>query len=173
MRFLKQRARCINKSQGHGQFIMNTLNLFTISEIKISYFPKFKASERPLISNSQSCFEIFRNNWDNGDLQYRESFAILLLSRSNKVIGINWISQGGLAGTVADPKMIFQAALKANAASIILAHNHPSGNINPSQNDIDLTKKLVNAGQFLDLPVLDHLIITDSAYFSHADEGLI
>jgi DNA repair protein RadC len=102
-----------------------------------------------------------------------EEFVILCLNRANKVLGYSKISQGGLSGTVADPKVIFQVALKSNASSIILCHNHPSGNTKPSDNDIQLTKKLKKAGEFLELNVLDHLIITSDAYFSFADESLL
>ncbi len=96
---------------------------------------------------------------------------MLLLSRANKVLGFHKVSEGGLSGTVADPKIIFQTALKANSCSIILGHNHPSGNTAPSEADISLTKKLKNAGEFLDLPVLDHIIVTSESYYSFADEN--
>ncbi len=101
-----------------------------------------------------------------------EEFWILLLSRSNEVIKPVQISQGGVSGTVADPKIIFKVAIENLASSIILVHNHPSGNLNPSQADKELTKKLKEAGKLLDIPVLDHLIFTNTSYFSFADEGL-
>lgn len=151
---------------------LSTMNLQNISEIIITYHPKFKASERPKITSSTDAFNIILNQWDN-DIEYRESFAVLLLNRANKCLGITFISKGGLSGTIADPKMIFQAALKANASSIILAHNHPSGNLKPSDNDIKLTKNIKNAGSTLELPVLDHLILSNDAYFSFADESLL
>lgn len=106
------------------------------------------------------------------DLNHEE-FWILLLNRANKVTSKHLISKGGQAGTIADPKIIFNIALENHAASIILAHNHPSGNLKPSHSDIELTKKLRTAGQFLDLPVLDHLIITDQGFLSFADEGIL
>jgi DNA repair protein RadC len=106
------------------------------------------------------------------DLNHEE-FWIVLLSRSNKVLSQHLISKGGQAGTIADPKIIFQTALENHAASLILSHNHPSGNLKPSQADINLTKKLKDAGQLLDIGVLDHVIFTDTSYFSFADEGLI
>lgn len=106
------------------------------------------------------------------DLNHEE-FWILLLNRANKITSKHLISKGGQAGTVADPKIIFNTALENHAAYVILAHNHPSGNLKPSQADIDLTRKLKSAGAFLDIPVLDHLIITDEGFFSFADEGLI
>lgn len=102
-----------------------------------------------------------------------EEFWILILNRANTVITARNISQGGISGTVADPKVIFKAALDERASSIILSHNHPSGNLQPSKNDIDLTKKLKRAGEVLELPVLDHIIFSDQQYFSFADEGLL
>jgi DNA repair protein RadC len=106
------------------------------------------------------------------DLNHEE-FWILLLNRANKVTSKHLVSKGGQAGTIADPKIIFNIALENHAASIILAHNHPSGNLKPSHSDLELTKKLRSAGQFLDLPVLDHLIITDQGFLSFADEGIL
>jgi DNA repair protein RadC len=95
----------------------------------------------------------------------------MLLNRQNKVTGIFTVSLGGIAGTVADPKLIFGCALKAAASGIILAHNHPSGCLQASHADIDLTKKLRDGGKLLDIQILDHIIITGEAYFSFADEG--
>lgn len=106
------------------------------------------------------------------DLNHEE-FWILLLGQNCKVLGKELISRGGLTLTVADPKIIFGVALRYSATNIMLAHNHPSGNLKPSHEDITLTKKIVAAGNLLDIKVLDHLIITDSGYFSFADEGVI
>jgi len=105
------------------------------------------------------------------DLQH-EQFWVLLLNRANEVIRPQQISIGGVSGTVADPKMIFKAAIEHLASSIILIHNHPSGNLTPSQADKDLTKKVKEGGQTLDIPVLDHLIFSDTGHFSFADEGI-
>lgn len=102
-----------------------------------------------------------------------EYFYILLLDRSNKIICHKLISQGGTSATIADAKLIFKHALDHLANAVILIHNHPSGSLSPSQADITLTKKLVTAGKTLEIPVLDHLIITDIAYYSFADEGMI
>jgi len=96
---------------------------------------------------------------------------VLLLNRANRVLGFVKISEGGVSGTVVDPKKIFQIALKANASGIILAHNHPSGNTTPSASDESITAKIVAAGKFLEISVLDHLIITSEQYFSFSDEG--
>ena len=102
-----------------------------------------------------------------------EEFHMLLLNRSNMVIRREFISRGGVAGTVVDPKLIFRSALEHLASSIILCHNHPSGNLKPSPEDIALTRKIKEAGHLLDIAVLDHLIFSDSGYFSFADEGMI
>ncbi|HSZ25726.1 MAG TPA: DNA repair protein RadC [Cytophagaceae bacterium] len=104
------------------------------------------------------------------DLMHEE-FWVILLNRANGVIKKSSISIGGVSGTIADPKLVFKAALENLASAVILVHNHPSGNTNPSEADVKLTKKMVEAGKLLDIAVLDHLIFTDSSYFSFADEG--
>jgi len=109
---------------------------------------------------------------DFADLNHEE-FWMLLLNRANHVKSKHLVSKGGQSGTVADPKIIFKTALEHQAAYIILAHNHPSGNLKPSAEDIKLTKKLVEAGKLLDLLVVDHLILADHSYYSFCDEGLI
>lgn len=106
------------------------------------------------------------------DLNHEE-FWILILNQANYVIGKQLISKGGMAGTVADPKIIFKTALEHNAAYVILSHNHPSGNLKPSQQDVAITRKLVEAGKMLDLYVLDHLIVTNKLFYSFGDNGLI
>jgi DNA repair protein RadC len=126
--------------------------------------------EKPRISKSVDAFEIIRPNLM--DLKHEE-FWLILLNRANRLIRKCMISQGGVAGTVADPKIIFKAALEELACGIILAHNHPSGNLTASQADIDLTKKLSAAGKMLEIQVLDHIILAGQKYFSFADEGLI
>ena len=106
------------------------------------------------------------------DLNHEE-FWILLLNRANHITGKHLISKGGMTGTVADPKIIFKLALEHNAANIVLAHNHPSGNLKPSQEDLNLTRKLVEAGKLLNLYVLDHVIFANRLFYSFGDEGLI
>jgi DNA repair protein RadC len=147
------------------------INLNKISEISISYNPKYKISQCPKITCSTTTYNTLINNWDSGRIQLLEEFKIILLNRSNRIIGISNISIGGISGTVVDPKIIFSTALKANASSIILAHNHPSGNLTPSTADLTITKKIVNAGEMLDIRVLDHLIITTEGYYSMTDKG--
>ena len=128
------------------------------------------AAPRNTITCSRDIYNIIRPNLM--DLPHEE-FWVILLNRANVVMRKTAISRGGVAGTVADPKMIFKEALEQLASSIILVHNPPSGNRNPSAADIQLTKKLKEAGNFLDLPILDHLIFAESGYFSFADEGML
>jgi DNA repair protein RadC len=144
------------------------MNLFSFNEIKVSYTCKRLGPE---ITNSRAIFDLMQPNWL--DIEYTESFYVILLNRGNKVIGVSKISTGSVSGTIADPKKMFQIALKANASALILCHNHPSGNTRPSQNDTRITRQCVEAGKFLDLPVLDHIIVTRAGYFSFADEGML
>lgn len=127
-------------------------------------------NEKPLISSSRDAFDFLQPIFN--DLQH-EQFYLLLLNRSNHVVFHRRISDGGVGATVVDPKILFKVAIDELASSIIIAHNHPSGNLKPSQADISLTNKINEAGKFLDIKLLDHLIVTDSSYFSFADEGLI
>ncbi len=122
------------------------------------------------ITHSRDAFEIFRNTM--GDEPYEE-FWIIMLNKANKVIRKCLISEGGISGTVVDPKKIFKIALDHHASSIILGHNHPSGNIQPSEADQKITRKIKDAGTMLDVAVLDHIIIGDDKYYSFADEGLL
>ncbi len=125
--------------------------------------------KRDKISGSSDVYEIMKPHLL--DLHHEE-FWILLLNRANGVIKKEKISTGGVAGTVADPKIIFKRALEETASGIILVHNHPSGNLKPSQADIDLTKKLREGAKLLDMQVLDHLIFTDNGYYSFGDMGI-
>ena len=124
--------------------------------------------ERKKIGSSRDVFEIFQA--DMADSQYEE-FWILLLNRANKIMKKVKISDGGVSGTVADPKRIFRAALDNMASSIILSHNHPSGNITPSNADVALTRKIVKGADYFDMVVLDHIIIGDGNFYSFADNG--
>ena len=125
-------------------------------------------ADKPQMRSSKDAYQLILPALQ--DLQ-REEFWVLLLNRSNRFIGKYCISTGGVSGTVVDAKVIFKKALESLASSIILCHNHPSGNLKPSQADINITKKLKSAGESLDIEVLDHLIITDQTYYSFADEG--
>ena len=126
--------------------------------------------EKKKITSSRDAFEIMHPLLSDNNY---EEFWIITLNRGNLVKRTIRISEGSLAGTVADPKKIFKLALEDNASSVILCHNHPSGNISPSKKDTEITQKCKNAGLFLDMPVLDHIIIGGDSYFSFADEGLL
>ncbi len=126
--------------------------------------------KKPKITSSTDVYNLIKP--DLLDLSHEE-FWVLLLTRNNQVIKKQLISSGGVSGTVADPKLIFKSALEELASSIILIHNHPSGNLKPSDQDIKLTKKMVEAGRTLEIPVIDHVIFTNEAYFSFADEGIL
>src|SRR5690606_4426305 len=146
---------------------------FEVAEIQLTYKTKVKPSQRPKITSSKDAYEVLLANWDEDKLEFVEQVKVLLLNRANKVLGIYEVSTGGGSGTVADPKLVFAAAIKANASAMILAHNHPSGQIKPSQADINLTKKMVAGGKLLEIPVLDHVIVTGEESYSFADEGLL
>jgi len=146
---------------------------YQLAEIEISYKPAFKAANRPQIDCAGSAYQIMLENWSEDRIELLEEFKVLLLNRRNRVLGIVNLSQGGLSGTIADAKVIFAIALKACASSILLSHNHPSGEASPSQADISLTKRLVEAGKLLDIQVLDHIILCRDSYFSFKDENLM
>lgn len=125
---------------------------------------------KPKITCSQDIYELMKPELQDEQIEY---FFLILLSRSNQVMKKHLISQGGTAGTVVDTKLVFKAALEHLAQSMILVHNHPSGNLKPSEQDKRLTERMVKVGRELDLPILDHVIFTDVGYFSFADEGMI
>lgn len=144
-----------------------------VTEIKMIYQNRIKAIDRPQIKSSHDAHIILADHWSK-QIGPVEEFYMLLLDRSNRVMGRYLVSMGGMAGTVVDAKIIFACALKGRASSIILAHNHPSGNLKPSQADKALTTKLIRGGELLDIAVLDHLILSpDGGYMSFADEGLM
>ncbi|MDN3641896.1 JAB domain-containing protein [Lutimonas halocynthiae] len=145
-----------------------------VSEIKISYKNRVTSSNLTKISASSDAAKILFETWDNDTIELHESFKIMLLNNSNIVKGIYEISSGGITGTLVDIRIIFAVVLKSLSTAIILAHNHPSGNLKPSDSDKRLTSKIKQASELLDIKLLDHLIITPSQeYFSFADDGII
>jgi len=169
-------------------------NLIELSKFRIDDFLKFKGIgeakalsiisalelgrrrrgaevlQKEKITSSKDVFDLFQSIME--DYKY-ESFWILLLNRANKIIKKIQVSDGGISGTVADPKRIFKHSIENEASGIILCHNHPSGNIKPSEADIKLTKKIKDGGALLDINVLDHIIIGEENYFSFADENML
>lgn len=143
---------------------MTTMKQYQITT-KASEFPKKK------IRSSDDSYEVIKQFWHE-DIEIYESFFILLLNRANMTIGWAKISQGGITGTVVDVKILLKYVVDSLASGVIIAHNHPSGNLIPSQSDIDITRKVKEALSYLDSQLLDHLIITpDNGYHSMADNG--
>lgn len=150
---------------------MSTSDLYQLTEIELTYRSNRSYNERHKVTSAKVAFDLFLNNWNENKIELLEQAKILVLNRSNQVLGISHLSTGGTSGTVVDPKQVFALALKANASAIILAHNHPSGNLYPSDADDKITSKLYKAGKLLDIEVLDHLIITKDGYYSFAESG--
>ena len=148
-------------------------NWKTVSEIDLIYKTKVKNSERPHITSSRFAYRLMKGCWDQGKIEFLEQFKVLLLNQSNKALGIYEASSGGITGTVVDIRLLFAAALKAGAVGLIIAHNHPSGHTLPSNPDRCITRKIAQAGELLDIKLLDHLIITSESYYSFADEGAL
>lgn len=145
----------------------------SLCELEVTYNPTHSVVDLPKISEPTDSYGYFIHTFKS--INYREFFYMLCLNRDNKVLGYVQVSAGGMTGTVVDIKMIMQIALLSNASNIIVCHNHPSGNINPSEADKTITKKIKDACNFLDIKLLDHLIIIPDSdlYFSFANEGLI
>lgn len=151
----------------------NEKKQWEVAEIQLSYKSNVKPSLRPKITSSRDAHEVLKRIWNDSMIELCEQFKVIFTNRANKVLGVFEVSTGGIAGTVADPKLIFVAALKAGATGLILSHNHPSGNLTPSHADIELTKKIKEGGRLLEIQLLDHLILTSESYYSFADEGLL
>lgn len=125
------------------------------------------------IKNSKSVFEILQNCFDHDTIYFNEEMILLALNRRNHVIGYYRISKGGMSATILDNKIVFSILLNCGAHNFILAHNHPSGDTSPSQEDIDITYNIKKAGKLLDINLLDHLICSETEYYSFADNGLL
>ena len=146
---------------------------YNLSEIKLSYMPRLKLSDRPIVKDSRTAYEILLQHWDAGKMLLLEEFKIILLNNASRVLGIVNIAQGGITSVSVDLQIMFATTLKANASSIIMAHNHPSGTLKPSTQDILLTDKVRAAASIFGIRILDHLIITPESYFSFLDDGLM
>lgn len=142
-----------------------------LPEFKISLKKKGSFEEMFPVNRSEDAADICRKCFEADVIDWREEFIVIALTRANKVLGFYKISSGGVAGTVCDPKIIFQFALLSNASRLILSHNHPSGNLKPSAGDREITSKLVSGGKMLDIEIVDHIIVTSEGYTSFCDEG--
>lgn len=140
-----------------------------VNEIKVSYsLPKIKKIK---VNSSIELYQVALNHWSQDTIEMQEEMKVILLNRNNVVIGIYELSKGGISGTLVDVRLLLSVSLKCLASSIALVHNHPSGNLKASQQDYNITNKIKTACKYLDITLLDHLIITKEAYSSFADEG--
>lgn len=148
--------------------------ILKVCDVKLTYNTKVKSSERPVIHNSEDIYRLLVDHvYNEGTIQYKEYLKLILLNNSSKVLGVSHISEGGINETSADIRIIMQAAILGNASSIILAHNHPSGSLKPSAQDDLVTTNLRKAAKLFNITLLDHIIVTDSGYYSYLDEGRV
>ena len=141
--------------------------------IQLSYLCDSAVNDTEAIRSSEQAAKIFRETFRKGEIQMQEYFKAIFLRTDGRVLGVQTISMGGVRSTVVDAKILFSAALLAHAEMIILCHNHPSGDIRPSREDLRLTQKLVEGANLLDLTVAEHIIITEDNYYSMRDNGHI
>lgn len=153
-------------------FNLNNMNIdYAVGEVELSYKPKNRNLNKVL--SSEDAYKYLLSTYKEGTICYREYFKILLLNQANQLLGYTLISEGGITETCADVRVILQAALLTNSTAIILAHNHPSGNLKPSRLDMEVTKRVKESAQFMRIKVLDHIILTDTGYYSFSDEGIL
>lgn len=145
-----------------------------VSEVKTSLVKISSLKDLPSVRTSSDAWEFLMQKWDNSSLEVFESFYCIYLNRSNKILGYAEIGKGGISACVVDVRLILVKALQCLASGIIIAHNHPSQSLKPSTADIQITKKIKEAAQLLDISLLDHLIVTtENRYFSFADECMM
>lgn len=150
---------------------MNNMNYY-VGEVKLTY--NKKSTETRFAHSPKDAYELFLTTYEeDGDIEYRESFKVLFLNQAQKVLGWTVISKGGITETPADVRMIMQSALLCNATCIMLCHNHPSGNLNPSRDDDKLTEKIRKACEIMRIYLMDHLIISENGYYSYRERGRI
>lgn len=142
-----------------------------ITEVELVYHSKKTADERPKISGSEDAYKALISTWDMNKLELQEQFRVLLLDRKNSCLGVSTIATGGISDCMVDLKLVFALALKARASSIIISHNHPSGQTTFSEADHRLTAQFQKAGALLQIPVLDHILITKGGHVSMSDIG--
>lgn len=149
--------------------IMNDYKKNVLPEITLKY--KSGEFQKISIKDSSEAADLFRKFYDADLIEYREEFLLLLLNRANKTLGYVKVSTGGITGTVADPRIMLTTALISGACSIMISHNHPSGSLYPSNQDIELTKRIAAGAALIDIKLMDHIIITPDSYYSFADHG--
>ena len=142
---------------------------YTVGEVELIYKSTSKA--RSKIYSSEDAYKVLLPTYKEGTICYKEYFKVLFLNQANQVLGYTLISEGGITETSVDVRIILQAALLTNSVALVLAHNHPSGNMKPSRQDMEITKQVKEAARLMRITVTDHLILTDEGYYSFADEG--
>ncbi len=144
---------------------------YKVGEVELAYKPTTRNKNK--VSSSADAYQILLPTFKEGTIDYKEYFKVLYLNQANQVLGFTQISEGGITETSVDVRVILQAALLTNSVSLILAHNHPSGNLKPSKQDLELTQSIKEAAELMRIRVLDHIILTSDKYYSFADEGEI
>ena len=149
----------------------NLIKTYKASEVKLTYVTKTPASQRIPIKNAEDAASLFFMTWDMNTIEHIEQVKMILLNRANKVLGVADISKGGLSGSIVDTRVVLQYAIKSNAHAVILAHNHPSGNLDASEADIKITIRVQDALELVDIKLLDHLILVKDDQFVTIDDG--
>jgi len=148
------------------------VDVFCVGEVDVVYRKRGKTTSHFYVKNSSDAEKFFRERWEPSlDMCVRESMFAIFLNRAHRIIGMSQISKGSITGIVVDNRIIARIALRMGASSVILAHNHPSGNLRPSEGDLNVTKSVKSALKLIDVDLLDHLIMTEESYYSFADNG--
>lgn len=148
-----------------------SFQVMKVSEIKVSY--SNTGGKKIKVNNSDTARQVALSHWDMSIIEFQEEVKVILMNRANVVLGIYELSKGGSSGSVVDIKIILSVALKTHSSSLIIVHNHPSGNLQPSETDKRLTKRLKSACEVVDLVLLDHLIVTKESFYSFKDNDLL
>lgn len=146
---------------------------FKVAEVQLTYKNRIPCKDRQQITGSETAYHIVKAQFPDETIDYRESFKVIYMNRSNHVLGCLTVSEGGPCSTAVDVKLILQGALLTNASGVIIAHNHPSGNLKPSEPDKIMTERIRKALTVMEVNLLDHLIVTRESYFSFVDEGVM
>lgn len=160
-----------NKKPSQQQYLQQLKGNWTVAEIEISYKPLI--TDHTIIKSSSQAYELINSLWNKETINLQEQFAALFFNQSKKMIGWRVISTGNMTKCIVDIKLLVSLALHCMCTHVVIVHNHPSGNLKPSQSDEDITKTIKDALKLIDVQVMDHLIITECGYYSFSDEGLL
>lgn len=160
-----------NKKLSRLQKINQLKGNWTVAEIEINYKPLI--TDQTVITSSSQAYELINSLWNKETINLQEQFAALFFNQSKKMIGWRVISTGNMTTCIVDIKLLVSLALHCMATHVVIVHNHPSGNLKPSQSDEDITKTIKDALKLIDVQLMDHLIITENGYYSFSDEGFL